>query len=387
MLKAARPPGERRASDRKKQTVQKNTNNVAIASQLLKRFHGRDDYVAVGSDTGASPERLDAPLTAKRLAAEHLSGLCWLGFYLLSCANLVSCTCVDYDNKPERPDPDWRRKTRQVVRFLQRRGLHPLVEVSQSGRAAHVWIFFEKPVPAWLPRAFWTAVLKKLGIRVPEIFPKQDRLKNKKLGNCVRYPLFNKSRFVDVNDGWKVLSPLPALAAVKETSAAKLKRTAARLGAELSPAPAPIAEACEGNAKTRMPPRVKQLLAEEPGSTLARRWKGDTSGLNDTSRSALVFALACCLIRRYLPTAEIQAALRRWCEACSYDKGSRADWLPHQIATAYDFVFEADRKEHRGRGLRARLPDGTSNVVRREFSRAIRRKKQSPRRKGSKNVR
>ncbi len=350
MLKTARPPGERRASDGKKQTVHKHTNPLAIARQLLKRFCGRDDYVAVGSDTGTRPERLDSPLTAKRLAAEHLSGLCWLGFYLLSRTNQVSCTCVDFDNKPERPDPDWRRKTRQVVRFLQRHGLHPLIEISQSGRAAHIWLFFNAPVPAWLPRAFWRAVLKKLGIKEPEIFPRQDRLKDKKLGNCVRYPLFNKSCFVDLNDGWKAVSPLPALEAVKPTSAPKLKRIAARLGAELSPAPAPIAEACEGNAKTRMPPRVKQLLAEEPGSTLARRWGDDTSGLNDTSRSALVFAIACCLIRRYLPTAEIQAALRRWCEARSYDKGSRADWLPHQIAAAYDFVFEADRKEYRGAG-------------------------------------
>src|SRR5271166_579322 len=101
MPKAARPPGKRRASDRKKQTVHKHTNDLAIARQLLTLFCGRDDYVAVGTETGARPERLDSPLTAKRIAAEHLSGLCWLGFYLLSRTNLVRCSCVDFDNKPE----------------------------------------------------------------------------------------------------------------------------------------------------------------------------------------------------------------------------------------------------------------------------------------------
>jgi hypothetical protein len=64
MPTVARPPGDRRARGGKKQTVQKHPNDLAIARQLLKRFHGRDDYVAVGSDTGA---RL--ALTAKRLAS------------------------------------------------------------------------------------------------------------------------------------------------------------------------------------------------------------------------------------------------------------------------------------------------------------------------------
>ena len=40
-------------------------------------------------------------------------------------------------------------------------GIDPLVERSRSGRGAHIWIFFDKPVPAALARRFGFALLDK----------------------------------------------------------------------------------------------------------------------------------------------------------------------------------------------------------------------------------
>ena len=40
-------------------------------------------------------------------------------------------------------------------------GIDPLVERSRSGRGAHLWIFFDKPIPATLARRFGFALLEK----------------------------------------------------------------------------------------------------------------------------------------------------------------------------------------------------------------------------------
>ncbi len=40
-------------------------------------------------------------------------------------------------------------------------GIEPLVERSRSGKGAHIWIFFDKPISAALVREFGFALLDK----------------------------------------------------------------------------------------------------------------------------------------------------------------------------------------------------------------------------------
>src|SRR4051794_11326789 len=112
------------------------------AKLMVRLFRGREDHVAVARRNGFAPEALKGPLTPNRLAAEHLAGARCLGFYLMMPGDLVVCSCADFDNKPHRPDAEWRSKTERVYRALLQRGLSPVVEISQSGAAAHVWVFF-----------------------------------------------------------------------------------------------------------------------------------------------------------------------------------------------------------------------------------------------------
>ena len=56
-----------------------------------------------------------------------------------------------------------------------------------------------------------------------------------------------------------------------------------------------------------LPLRVKRLL--EHDERLAARWGGETDGLADTSRSAVVMSFTCMLVLRYVPTPEIHAAI------------------------------------------------------------------------------
>jgi hypothetical protein len=79
---------------------------------------------------------------------------------------------------------------------------------------------------------------------------------------------------------------------------------------------------------------VQHLL--ESDERLAARWRNDTSDMHDTSRSAVALSLASLLVYRYVPTCEIEAAIRFWCRAQSYDKADRADWLAALLDKAYD---------------------------------------------------
>lgn len=339
------------------------------AQQLLRLFRGRDDHVAVAQGKGFAPEPLTEPLSPERLADEHLSGRRGLGFYLMAPDNTVLCSCADFDNKPDRPDPAWADKATAVHRRLLEADLSPLVEVSQSGSAAHVWLFFSEPAQAALVRAFWRGVLAQLTIGVPEIYPRQDALTGKGLGNLVRYPLWNLSHFVDPKT-WEKIPPVRTMTAVVPVTAGRLRRAAKRMGVDLTAmrvqAPARTSKP-DARATAGLSPRVKALLDSD--ERLSARWGGDADGLNDTSRSALVMSLACMLVRRYVPTPEIEAAVRFWCDQEGYAKGNREDWVKGVIDNAYDFVGEHLR--YRRSGDVERPSGSTPELIRRATSRAI----------------
>jgi len=341
------------------------------ARQLLRLFRGRNDHVAVAQGKGFAPEPLTEPLSPERLAEEHLAGSRCLGFYLMTQDNMVWCSCSDFDNKPEKPDPDWRKKAKLVYRFLVKHGLTPLVEISQSGSAAHIWMFFNKPIPAGLVRAFWRGVFDALKIALPEIYPRQDRLTGKELGNLVRYPLWNRSQLVDVTADWKRLLPIKTMSSVSLTSLKQLKQVTAKIGIDLDAEPQKPAPAKSDTLPAgELPARVKKLL--ENDDRLAARWAGNTEGLADTSRSSVVMSLACLLVYRYVPTPEIEAAIRYWCAQQHYQKGGREDWIRGVIERAYDFVGDDLYRKRRHRT--AQLPRGTPDVIRKSFAREVARK-------------
>lgn len=307
---------------------------MSLAQAILDVFKGRERIVAVGNDSGFAPQYLEHPLPADWLERRHLSGERCLGFYLMLEDNRVWCSCVDFDNKPERPDPNWQSKAELVYMLLHNVGLSPLVEVSASGSAAHVWLAFAEPVEAWLVRAFWRCVSAHLEVAMPEVYPRQDVLTGKGIGNLVRYPLWNKSYFPDVESEWAAVTPIEALLHFKRCDGYDLRTIAFQLGGgELKPE-AGVDVSDDGSGISI---RVKQRIAKKD-TLLAKRWAGNMVGLGDSSRSALVQSIACELVRTYVPTAEIEQALRCWCRQFGYEKGERDDWIPRTVAKAYDFV-------------------------------------------------
>jgi replicative DNA helicase len=309
---------------------------MSLAELILQNFRGRADYVALGviNDKGKeifNPKELSSPLKPSWLKADHLNGNRCYGFYLMTEDAKVFCTCVDFDNKPDTPDDEWQTKTETVYHELIKWGMTPVVEISQSGTAAHVWLFFEEATEAWLVRQFWAGIEDKAGVKFVEVYPRQDDLAGKKVGNLIRYPLWKQSRFVDVENEWATLDPEETLATIKHVDAVLLRMICFKVTGKTPQAPE------DGVATTGLTKRVDRLVSRTH-TLLGRRWAGDMEGLKDRSRSALALSIACELVRLYVPTLEIEQAIRVWCEKNAYDKGEREDWVETTVIKAYEFI-------------------------------------------------
>ena len=128
-------------------------------------------------------------------------------------------------------DDTWIVEVEAMREICVLNGIDPLVERSRSGKGAHVWIFFDKPIAASLVRKFGYSLLDKGAEQVnlksfkyyDRMLQAQDSLRdNSALGNLIALPLQRKalqdgnSAFVDFNwnaypDQWRILFSKPRL--------------------------------------------------------------------------------------------------------------------------------------------------------------------------------
>ena len=93
--------------------------------------------------------------------------------YLILIIMIKDGTCrflvFDFDNHEKNAekkdfantDEAWMAEVEAMRMICSLNGIDPLVERSRSGRGAHLWIFFDKPIPAVLARRFGFALLEK----------------------------------------------------------------------------------------------------------------------------------------------------------------------------------------------------------------------------------
>lgn len=94
-------------------------------------------------------------------------------------------------------DDMWRDEVDSLRRICDINGIDALVERSRSGRGAHVWIFFQKPIEAVLARKFGNTLLNKGAESVnlksfrfyDRMLPMQDHLPEGGVGNLIALPL------------------------------------------------------------------------------------------------------------------------------------------------------------------------------------------------------
>lgn len=297
---------------------------------ILETFRGREDVLAM-QPAGENFRPIErGPLSVDEYVREHVGGETCYGFYLMRPDNTVTCTCVDFDDHADNPDPDWQDKADRFYQLLLQLGLTPLMEVSASGSGAHLWLVFNKPIEAWKVRQFWQTAGQRINYDPKEIYPRQDQLRGKGLGNLIRLPYWNRSRFVDPFREWEEVQPED----IPRTDVDEFIDICLSIGTRLSDPPTEASSVSE---------RVERLL-KVPNSLLARRWRGDTDGLSgDTSRSVVAFAICCELVYQHVPTEEIHEALNRWCDLNDYNKPD--SWKQHTIEKAYQSVHTRATKE------------------------------------------
>lgn len=149
---------------------------------------------------------------------QHLRGQCVIGIYPLLSDDTCAFLAIDFDKT------SWRKDVRTIAGICLDKNIPYAVEVSRSGNGAHLWFFFEAPIPASTARSFGSLLLTqamqynaKLEFSsYDRMFPNQDMMPKGGFGNLIALPLQKEARvkggslFVDINfkpydDQWEFL--------------------------------------------------------------------------------------------------------------------------------------------------------------------------------------
>ena len=112
----------------------------------------------------------------------------------------------------------WRDDTLAYAKSCSELGIAASTEVSRSGEGAHVWTFFERPIPASEARQIGSAAITHACARhrsltfasYDRLFPSQDTLPKGGFGNLIALPLQRAARermaSVFVDNTWRPYS-------------------------------------------------------------------------------------------------------------------------------------------------------------------------------------
>lgn len=180
----------------------------------------------------------------KKDILNHLQGNAYnasdvIGVYPLLSNGTCRFMVFDFDNHDKdaeekdfaNSDDTWVEEVESMREICVLNGIEPLVERSRSGRGAHIWIFFDKPIAASFVRKFGVALLDKGAEQInlksfkyyDRMLPAQDSLpEDSAVGNLIALPLQGKalqdgnSAFIDGNwnaypNQWETLFNKPRL--------------------------------------------------------------------------------------------------------------------------------------------------------------------------------
>jgi len=150
------------------------------------------------------PNRNFAPLTTQDMY-RHLEGkdeYCCdvVGLYAIMQDNSCAFLCADFDDKNCKYG--YKEDILAYVGVCREWLIPYAIERSRSGNGAHVWIFFEAPLPASKARRLGNAILTEAMTRNGQMsfnsydrfFPNQDSLPEGGFGNLVALPLQGQAR-------------------------------------------------------------------------------------------------------------------------------------------------------------------------------------------------
>ncbi|TSC62239.1 MAG: type III restriction protein res subunit [Parcubacteria group bacterium Gr01-1014_48] len=203
-------------------------------------FKGRSDVFAKrwekwdGGGSGYSPVYSD--WSKKKFTAlsglfveKHLIGDITVGLYPIPQDHTSHFIVADFD------DGNWHEQAKCLIDECAKNDVTAYLERSRSGKGGHVWCFFEQNYSAYKSRVIFFSLLRasnNIGDfdkddSFDRLFPNQDRLTGKGLGNLIALPLQGQPRkngnsiFVDPTslepfpDQWKLLSSVEKVSVEK----------------------------------------------------------------------------------------------------------------------------------------------------------------------------
>jgi superfamily II DNA or RNA helicase len=158
------------------------------------------------------------PLTDK-VIAEHLSGKRIVGVYPLLQDDSCKFLAIDFDKST------WKEDCLAFLDTCDELSIPAYLERSRSGAGGHIWIFFNKLIPASIARKLGTSIITRTKEKhyqlsfdsYDRLFPNQDTLPRGGFGNLIALPLqansaeSGNSVFVDrsfqpFDDQWALLA-------------------------------------------------------------------------------------------------------------------------------------------------------------------------------------
>ena len=232
-------------------------------------FRGREDVFAVrwekGSKSGYMPaytydpylyrihkmkggtfknykDKTYSKLTDQEIR-KHLQGEQFIGIYPLLKDNTTWFIAADFDKE------HWAGESRKLISACSEVGLPAYLERSRSAKGGHVWIFFEQPYPAVRSRKIMISLLEKTGSfsifekgsSFDRLFPNQDFLSGKGLGNLIALPLHiplvekGNNCFIEPETLEPCANQWNVLKAIQRVPAAQLDRIYESLGHSMQP--------------------------------------------------------------------------------------------------------------------------------------------------------
>lgn len=176
-------------------------------------------------------DRADLAPLSEELLRDHFRGRHLLGVYPLRPNGACRFLAADFDARGPGDDGPLAeaRALAEVCAVLE---WPVLLLRSRSGRGIHVFLFFDRPVPAWLARRLGSSLLEEAGLPrrdgcFDRFFPSQDRIAGGGLGSLIALPFYGGAAPqghtlpLDPETGYRRPYPAPwaALAGMERISA------------------------------------------------------------------------------------------------------------------------------------------------------------------------
>ena len=193
-----------------RRTIKKSTGEVNYYTQCYNFWKNGCPRITGSKIKCQDCQRQAYKELKKEQIIEHLRGISEdatdvIGVFPLLADNTCRFIVFDFDNHEKGAERNdfantgdlWREEVDSLRKICDINGIDALVERSRSGRGAHLWIFFQKPIEAGLARKFGNALLNKGAEFVnmksfrfyDRMLPMQDYLPEGSVGNLIALPL------------------------------------------------------------------------------------------------------------------------------------------------------------------------------------------------------